>query len=420
MIEIKPQMAKSCEISVPGSKSYTHRILIAAALSDGFCTITNALHSEDTLYTLRALKQMGIDIEEEENRITVHGTNGLLRPSIDPISLGNSGTSMRLLTAVAALGQGTYTLTGAKRMSQRPIQDLLAGLHQVGVSAHSVNQNGCPPVQVVGGNLNGGPVVLNCKTSSQFLSAMLLIAPFTKKGMVITVTEGPVSKPYIDVTVNLMEHLGIKIDRTEYKKFHIPGNQVYRAGAYTVEPDASQAGYFWAAAAISGNTVKVRGISMDSKQGDVRFVETLKAMGCSITPEQDGIAVTGGPLFAIDVDMADMPDMVPTLAVTASYAKGTTRIRNVAHLRNKESDRLGSVVNELVKMGIDARCSDSELTIQGGTPKGAHINTYNDHRMAMSFAIAGLVTPGIFIKDETCVEKSFPTFWQVFEKLYPV
>jgi len=418
MIEIKPQMVKSAEITVPGSKSYTHRILIAAALSNGICTITNALHSEDTLYTLRALKQMGIDIEEVKNCIRVQGRNGVFQPSIDPIFLGNSGTSMRLLTAVATLGQGTYILNGTERMTQRPIQDLLDGLNQVGTCAYSVNENGCPPVKVVGGNINGGPVTLNCKTSSQFLSAMLLIAPLTKKGMVITITEGPVSKPYIDMTVNVMERLGIKIDRTGYHKFHIPPNQIYHAGMYEVEPDASQAGYFWAAAAISGNRVKVCGIRMDSKQGDVRFVEALSAMGCDITIEQDGIAVTGGPLSAIDIDMADMPDMVPTLAVVASFAKGITRIRNVAHLKDKESDRLGSVVHELVKMGINARCSESELIIQGSKPKGAQIDTYDDHRMAMSFAIAGLVIPGVFIKDETCVEKSFPNFWSVFEGLY--
>jgi 3-phosphoshikimate 1-carboxyvinyltransferase len=235
--------------------------------------------------------------------------------------------------------------------------------------------------------------------------------------MVITVTEGPVSKPYIDVTVHVMEKLGIKIERNGYHQFHIPGSQVYRSGIYEVEPDASQAGYFWAAAAIGGNRVKVHGIRPDSKQGDVRFVDILKSMGCVISSDHEGITVTGGPLSAVDADMADMPDMVPTLAVTAAFARGTTRIRNVAHLRNKESDRLQSVANELVKMGIDARCSESELTIKGGHPSGAYIDTYGDHRLAMSFAIAGLGTPGVFIRDETCVEKSFPTFWEVFKKL---
>jgi len=418
MIEIKPQMAESVEIYVPGSKSFTHRILIAAALSDGICTITNGLQSEDTLHTLGALKQMGVDIGERENRTIVHGSQGHLKPCHDPIFLGNSGTSIRLLTAVAALGQGTYTLTGTHRMSQRPIQDLLDGLNQAGCPAYSVQQSGCPPVKVIGGEIKGGSIELKCAISSQFLSALLLIAPLTQKGMTITVIEGPVSRPYIDVTVNVMEQLGISIERNGYEWFRIPGCQVYRSGDYEVEPDASQAGYFWAAAAISGNRVKVCGLRKDSKQGDIRFTEILKTMGCRISSDKDGITVTGGPLSGMDVDMSDMPDLVPTLAVTAAFARGITRVRNVAHLREKESDRLGSVANELVKMGIDAQCTDSELFIKGGRPKGACIDTYDDHRMAMSFAIAGLVTPGIFIKDENCVEKSFPTFWKVFENLY--
>lgn len=418
MIEIRPKQINDTQVNVPGSKSLTHRILIAAALSDGICTIHNGLKSEDTLYTLTALQQLGVKIDDESDRLVVHGTKGVLKPSADPVYLGNSGTSMRLLTAVASLGQGTYTLTGTERMGERPIQDLLDGLNQIGIVARSVENNGCPPVSIIGGKIEGGRIALKCGISSQFLSALLLIAPYTITGVEINVIEGPVSKPYVDITVDVMENFGITVMREGYDRFRIDGGQVYRAGSYLVEPDCSQAGYFWAAAAITGAGIHVKGIKKDSRQGDVRFTEILQAMGCTLVHEKDGIKVIGGPLSGITVDMADMPDMVPTLAVVAAFAKGTTVIKNVPHLKAKESDRLGSVVKELSKMGIEAECSDTGMTIRGGPAHGAEIDTYGDHRMAMSFALAGLKVPGVFIKGEKCVEKSFPDFWDVFEGLY--
>lgn len=419
MIEIKSQkIKKSVEVAVPGSKSYTHRILIAAALSDGICTLQNCLKSEDTLLTLNALRQLGVEIEEHYNRIVAHGTNGVLKPCSKPVYLGNSGTSMRLLTGVAALGDGMYTLTGTERMFERPIRDLLDGLNQIGVFARSVNKNGCPPVEIRGEKLKGGALSLKCKISSQYLSSLLLIAPYTQDGLEITITEGPVSRPYVDMTVDIMARFGIKVVRDGYKRFAIHGRQAYRAGSYMVEPDCSQAGYFWAAAAITGSRIKVKGTTKASRQGDVRFTEVLEAMGCKTFHEEDGIAVSGGSLSAVDVDMSDMPDIVPTLAVVAAFAKGTTLIKNVAHLKAKESDRLAAVVNELSKMDIKASCTDTGLAIKGGRPCNAVIDTYGDHRIAMSFALAGLKVPGIVIKDERCVEKSFPDFWNVFERLY--
>lgn len=418
MIEIRPQKISDKEVTVPGSKSYTHRILIAAALSDGICTIHNGLKSEDTLLTLDALKQMGIKIEVKDDIFTVYGAKGAFQLCPDPIYLGNSGTSMRLLTAVAALGNGVYTLKGTKRMGERPIQDLIDGLGQIGVKTHAVNNNGCPPVEVKGGEIAGGSIALKCGISSQFLSALLLIASYTKNGVEINVIKGPVSRPYVDMTVDVMEELGIEVDRDGYDRFKIPGGQTYRAGSYVVEPDCSQAGYFWAAAAISGARIKVRGITKESHQGDVRFTKLLETMGCDILHEKNGITVFGRPLSAITADMADMPDMVPTLAVVAAFAKGTTVIKNVAHLKAKESDRLGSVVKELSKIGIQASCSHASMMIKGGTPHGSEIDTYGDHRMAMSFALVGLKVPGIIIRDEKCVEKSFPDFWNVFQGLY--
>ena len=420
MKEIKPYNIKArCEVAVPGSKSYTHRILIASALSDGMCRIENALISEDTLLTMDALRQMGIQIDEKPgNQFLISGGSGSLVPKLDRIYLGNSGTSMRLLTAVAALGRTTVTLFGTDRMGQRPIHDLIEALGQIGVRVVSTNRNGCPPVEIYGGIVSGGEVAINCRASSQYLSALLLIAPYTVRGLDITVTEGPVSRPYVDMTVAVMAEFGVAVNREGYHRFQVAGNQIYRAGAQVVEPDGSQAGYFWAAAAICHAEIKVKGITQASQQGDVRFAKLLESMGCKMITQPNGITIRGGNLRAVEVDMGDMPDMVPTLSMVAAFAEGTTVIRNVSHLKSKESDRLSSVVNELVKMGVDAHCSEDELIVTGGKPHGAEIETYGDHRIAMSFAVAGLAAEGTSIRDESCVAKSFPNFWQVFEGLY--
>jgi 3-phosphoshikimate 1-carboxyvinyltransferase len=418
MRKIRTATIKNTTVTVPGSKSYTHRVLIASALSSGRCRISNCLDSEDTRFTRTALQKFGALIEAADDDLIVRGCEGHLSPCNTPIYLGNSGTSMRLLTSFAALGCGPYVMTGTDRMHERPIQHLLDALTQLNVSAVSVNNDGCPPVKVSGGLIDGGNVRINCSLSSQFLSGLLLIAPCTQNGLKIHVSHGPVSKPYIDMTVDIMTRFGIQVERNGYEYFVVPGGQTYREGNYTVEPDASQAGYFWAAAAITGRTVKVSGISSSSCQGDVRFADVLASMGCEVTHETDGIRVKGGNLSAIDVDMADMPDIVPTLAVVAAFADGTTRIKNVAHLKVKESDRLSAVITELTKMGISATSEKDDLIVAGGRPHGAVIETYNDHRMAMCFAIVGLVVPGIEIINEQCVEKSFPAFWDVFEGLY--
>jgi 3-phosphoshikimate 1-carboxyvinyltransferase len=418
MKEIKPHKISGCRISVPGSKSYTHRMLIAAALAKGASTLKNALISEDTQFTIDALRQMGIEIKVNRTDVRVMGQAGHLESCDEPIFLGNSGTSMRLLAATAALGKGTYTLTGTARMQMRPIKDLLSALQEMGVRVQVLNGNDCPPVEVTGGTISADKVRIKCQQSSQYLSALLLMAPCTRNGLEIRVTDGPVSRPYVDLTIELLKTFGIRFEREGYRKFKVPGEQVYRAGKYVVEADCSQAAYFWSAAAISGAKIKVAGINSDSAQGDVRFVDLLEQMGCLISRESDGIAVAGGPLRAIEADMADMPDQVPTLAVVAAFARGISVIKNVAHLRAKESDRLTATVTELKKMGIGAACTDNGLVVWGGMPRGSVIDTYNDHRIAMSFAIAGLNVPGVCIRGEDCVGKSFPGFWRVFEELY--
>lgn len=411
--KIRPE----CTVQVPGSKSFTHRFLVASSLAEGHCVLQNPLVSEDTRLTAAGLQRMGVSIDWQGDEIKVGGSAGRLAACSGPIDLSNSGTSMRLLTAVAALGTGDYTLSGSQRMQQRPIGDLIDGLLQMGISVASLNGNGCPPVRVSGGKVNGGHVELDCGKSSQYLSALLLIGPYADNGLEVTVSQGPVSRPYIDMTVSVMEQFGIHLDRTGYQQFRILPQQRYRPGTYRIEPDASNAGYFWAAAAITGTTVSVSGIGTDSVQGDLRFVDILEKMGCRVERQLKAITVSGGRLKAVEVDMADMPDLVPTLAVIAAFSNGTTRIRNVAHLRIKESDRLAAVTRELTRMGVNAFCDTDSLTVTGGDIKPAKIHTYDDHRMAMSFAVAALRAPGTVIEDEACVQKSFPEFWRVFETI---
>jgi len=416
-MKIEPHPLGASRVSVPGSKSFSHRFLVAAALSDGDCTIENCLISEDTLLTMDALRQMGVSIRVEGEQIRVRGKRGRFSACQKPIFLGNSGTSLRLVCALAALGEGLYTITGTKRMQERPIQDLLDGLVKIQVPAKSINGNGCPPVTIEGGKRTGGVTELRCGKSSQYLSAMLIIAPCTRSGIEIRVTEGPVSKPYVGMTRYVMQQFGIQLEQTGYEKFSVAGCQTYRHGVYTVEPDCSQAGYFWAAAAITGGDVLVKGTRLDMRQGDVGIVRLLEAMGCKVVEEADGVRVVGEALTAIETDMSDMPDMVPTIAVVSAFARGRTRIKNVSHLKIKESNRIEAVVRELSKMGVNALATDDGLVVEGGKPHGAVIDTYNDHRIAMSFAVAGLVVPGMDIRNPGCVEKSFPNFWEVFESL---
>ena len=417
MKEIHTRMPRSEEVAVPGSKSLTHRMLIAAGLSNGVSRIGNALFSDDTRLTMDTLSCLGVIIKEAGDGLEVCGLNGRPAAFSDSIHLGNSGTSMRLLAGVVALGRGTYRLTGSERMQERPIQDLLDSLVSIGIPAVSINGNGCPPIEISGGSFAGGPVSVDCTTSSQYLSALMLMAPCTDKGLEITVTGGLVSRPYIDLTVDVMARFGIDVHRDGYHRFSIKGGQTYRPGTHRVEADCSQAGYFWAAAAITGSRIKVKHIPADSRQGDIGIARVLEKMGCRMETAADGIAVAGGPLSAVRVDMSAMPDVVPTLAVVAAFAEGTTVIENVAHLREKESDRLAAVAAELLKMGVNAVVTEDGLRITGGAPRGAVIDTYDDHRIAMSFALAGLRVPGMVIRNEGCVAKSFPDFWDVFEAL---
>ncbi|MGB8990972.1 MAG: 3-phosphoshikimate 1-carboxyvinyltransferase [Desulfobaccales bacterium] len=415
--EIKPCQQVEAVLTLPGSKSYTHRALMAAALAAGESTLSNALKAEDTELTAQALAQLGAGIEWRGTTIRVTGRGGRWRPAALPIYLGNSGTSMRFLTALVALGEGEYLLTGTARLCQRPLGELLAALSGIGVRAVSEKGDGCPPVRVTGG-LTGGKARLSGAISSQYLSALLFIGPLAPKGLEIEVTGELVSRPYVDLTLEVLEDFGVSYYREGYRVFQLPGGQCYEPQEYQIEADASSASYFWAAAALTGGRVTITNLSLTSNQGDAAFPQVLEQMGCGVESTEAGLTMRGGVLQGVEVDMATMPDLVPTLAVLAAFAQGETVITGVAHLRHKESDRLQAMATELAKMGIEARETEDGLVIRGGQPHGAVIDTYNDHRLAMSFAVAGLKAPGVIISDPECVVKSFPEFWEFFERLY--
>ena len=418
MIEIKPLHYCDAVITIPGSKSYTHRALILSALADGESELINPLQSEDTGYTVRGLERFGVEIFPERNRLHVRGSGGRLKTGEERISVGNSGTSMRFLTALAALRNGRTLLDGNERMRKRPMADLLEGLSALGVRAYSENGDGCPPVMIESQGLKGGKVKIRGKESSQFLSALLMVAPYSLENVQLEVMGNLSSRPYVDMTLDAMSAFGVDVRNEGYHSFYVQKGQRYLAQEYVIEGDTSNASYFFSAAAITRGKIRVENFNPDSIQGDVGFVTLLEKMGCDVVRGGQWAEVQGKKLQGIEIDMNTMPDIVPTLAVTAAFAQGKTVIKNIAHLRFKESDRMRALSEELSKMGIRVEEGNNWLTIEGGGAHGAEIETHNDHRLAMSFAIAGLVVPGIKIKEEQCVDKSFPNFWETFQKLY--
>lgn len=403
-------------IEVPTSKSLTNRALITAALAMGVSKIINPSQADDCRLMIEALRKFGIIIEEHQNYLIVHGSSGKLTPHESEIYVGNAGTTMRFLTGLAAITEGTTRLVGNERMNQRPLSDLLSALDQMGVKYES--ESGYPPLIVHGRKLKGGTIKIDGTRSSQFVSSILLIAPYADSDVTLELTGRGVSRPYIDLTISVMHKFGVEVSESG-NSFYIPTARKYLSNEYIIEADASAASYFFAAAAITGGSVLVRNLSLNSEQGDIKFLDILQLMGCKAVTDNEGVKVTGGNLSAIVVDMNEVPDMVPTLAVIALFAEGKTSIKNVKHLRYKESDRLKALATELQKLGAEVTEYDDGLEI---LPKeiyiGAEIETYDDHRIAMSFAIAGLKIHGIKIQNPGCVKKSFPNFWDEFENLY--
>jgi 3-phosphoshikimate 1-carboxyvinyltransferase len=418
MIEIRPINHCDGVVAVPGSKSYTHRALIVSSLADGESSLINALRCEDTERTVEGLKKFGVEVHWENDGVRLLGKGGMFKATDENIDVGNSGTSMRFLTALAALKTGITLLDGSERMRKRPIGELLSGLGELGVKVSSQRENNCPPVIVESRGLRGGTARIEGKESSQFLSGLLMVAPYAQRDVNVEVTGSLASKPYVDITRDVMSAFGVEVKNQGHQSFFIRAGQRYLPQEYRIEGDASSASYFFSAAAVCRERVRVENLNPATIQGDIGFLEILERMGCRVTRGDDWIEVSGKELRGINVDMNGMPDLVPTLAVTAAFAQGKTVIKNIGHLRLKESDRIHTLAVELSKMGVRVREREDGLEIEGGNPRGAEIETYTDHRMAMSFAIAGLAVSGVKIKGERCVDKSFPGFWEVLQKLY--
>lgn len=408
-------------IEVPGSKSYTNRALLIAALARGASTVTGALFSDDTRYMCNALQQLGVEINTDEKRATfdVYGNGGDIPVSSAQLYIGNSGTTSRSLTAYVSLGRGRFVIDGDAPMRHgRPISDLLDALTQIGVSARSQFDNGHLPVIVEANRLTGGKTRLDVSKSSQFLTALLLIAPYAKNDVEVEVV-GDREMPYIDITLSVMEAFGVQVVSEGYRYFRIEGGQRYQPRIYNIEPDASNASYFFAAAALTGGRVTVQHLHLDSIQGDVQFVRILEQMGCQVTLSNGGITLTGPhQLKGIDVDMRTISDTSLTLAAIAPFADGKVTIRNIEHTRWQETDRIHAMVTELRKLGVPVVEHQDGLEISPSPITPAAIDTYEDHRMAMAFSLVGLKTSGIRINNPECVSKTFPNYFQVLEELY--
>ncbi|ECW0956818.1 3-phosphoshikimate 1-carboxyvinyltransferase [Salmonella enterica subsp. enterica] len=408
-------------INLPGSKSVSNRALLLAALACGKTVLTNLLDSDDVRHMLNALSALGINytLSADRTRCDITGNGGPLRASgALELFLGNAGTAMRPLAAALCLGQNEIVLTGEPRMKERPIGHLVDSLRQGGANIDYLEQENYPPLRLRGGFI-GGDIEVDGSVSSQFLTALLMTAPLAPEDTIIRVKGELVSKPYIDITLNLMKTFGVEIANHHYRQFVVKGGQQYHSpGRYLVEGDASSASYFLAAGAIKGGTVKVTGIGRKSMQGDIRFADVLEKMGATITWGDDFIACTRGELHAIDMDMNHIPDAAMTIATTALFAKGTTTLRNIYNWRVKETDRLFAMATELRKVGAEVEEGHDYIRI---TPPAklhhADIGTYNDHRMAMCFSLVALSDTPVTILDPKCTAKTFPDYFEQLARM---
>ena len=421
----------SATIKIPGSKSLTNRALLIGALAKGRTSLTNALFSDDSRYFATALQCLGFEIfaNSENCEYTITGLGGKIPASNAELFIGNAGTAARFLSAFLTLGHGEYILDGDGRMRERPIGDLVASLKELGanVRAYKPNANNLdseifPPIKITALGLPGGKTSIPGDISSQFLSALLMVAPYAQKQVEITVSTKLNSKPYVDMTLGVMEDFGVKIIRDGYANFVISSGNYHQVENYPIEPDASAASYFFAAPAILGGSVRVENITRNSRQGDIEFVEILQSMGCKINEGQNFIEVIAPSsptdLQGVDVDMSDIPDTAQTLAAIAPFASSPTHIRGIASARVKESDRISATCTELARLGVPVVEHQDGMTIYPCKFfSQASVQTYNDHRMAMAFALVGLRIPGVRIENPGCVSKTFPGYFKTLEGL---
>ncbi|MBA3643403.1 MAG: 3-phosphoshikimate 1-carboxyvinyltransferase [Chloroflexia bacterium] len=411
-------------VRLPGSKSITNRALLVAALADGESVLTGALLSDDTHYMANALRDLGIavEIDAAAERFRVRGGSGAFPATEANLFVGNSGTTMRFLTAALPLGGGDYRIDGVPRMRQRPIAPLMQSLRDLGADIESELGTGCPPVVSRPARFQGGRTRMAGDLSSQFFTALLLVGPYARDGIEVVVEGDLVSKPYLPMTAAVMAAFGVQaeIDQVTWQTLRVAPGQRYQGRQYQIEPDASNASYFFAAAAITGGRVRVEGLGAESTQGDLRFVDVLAAMGAEVTEEANAIEVRGpaaGALRGVDLDLGPISDTAQTLAAIAPFANGPTTIRGIAHARVKETDRVAALATELRRLGQDVVEVEDGLTILPAPIVAADIDTYDDHRMAMAFAITALRAPGVRLRDPGCVAKTFPGFFETLDRL---
>lgn len=427
-LEIKPiNHPLTAAVRVPGSKSLTNRALLIAALAKGTTRLTNALFSDDSRYFAKALQTLGFDIrlDEENFEMIVAGLGGQIPARTAELFIGNAGTAARFLSAFLTIGTGEYIMDGEPRMRERPIGDLVDALEQLGAMVKPLYPLAqgrrfiCPPIKIAGSGLRGGRANVAGDISSQFLSALLMVAPYAQNPVELVLTTELNSKPYVDMTLAVMREFGVEIERDGYERFMVHKGRYQSKRSYAIDSDASAASYFFAAPAICGGTVRVENIARKSLQGDIEFLDVLKQMGCEIDEGDDFIEATGASsLQGIDMDMRDIPDTAQTLAVIAPFGSSPTRIRGIASARIKETDRVHATCAELARLGVQVEEHEDGMTIHPcrnfvpGT-----VQTYNDHRMAMAFSLIGLRVPGVMIDNPACVSKTFPDFFKVLDSL---
>ncbi len=414
-----PKLTRPPELTwqVPGSKSITNRALVLAALAEGESVLEGVLHSDDTRHMRTALSALGIPITEAgPTTLVVQGGRGRLTAPKEPLFVGNSGTTVRFLTALACLVPGSVTLVGDEAMARRPIQDLVDGLRQLGVQVDCAT--GCPPITVHGGRLAGGTLSMRGDRSSQYFSALLMAASLAEAEVTVDIAGTLVSRPYVDITRRMIADFGGNVDSTE-RGFRIAPRPSYVARSYRIEPDASSASYPFALAAVSGGRVTVPGLGLHALQGDYAFLDVLARVGAKVEKRETESTVTGtASLSGLSVDMYDISDTVMTLAAIAPRLNGRTRIFNVANIRIKETDRLLATVNELRRLGQNVSHGEDWLEVEPAQVSSAVVECYADHRMAMSFAVLGAVAGGVQIEDPACVAKTYPGFWQDLARCY--
>lgn len=420
--EVKPHKNFKAEVNIPGSKSVANRAMIIAAQAKGKTILKNMLFSDDTKYMIEALRKIGHKIEVNEEAKTVIVESLLKRDfPTEELFVGNAGTAMRFLPTYIATGNGEVILTGIERMKERPIKDLVDALSQVDVNIEYVEKEGYPPIKVNAKGLNGGEIIIKGNKSSQYLTSLLLSAPYAKEDIKITIDGPLVSIPYVNITTTMMKDFGVDVINNENKEFIIKEGQEYIGREYIVEGDCSSASYFFAIAAITNSEIKVNNVKKDAMQGDIKLLEVLEKMGVYVEYGDNYVIVKGtGNLNGVTVDMHHMSDVAQTLSVVALFAKGKTEIQNVYNMRIKETDRIKAVYNELTKLGAKVTELEDGIIIepQSKYNEGVEIDTYDDHRMAMSFSVAGLLIPNTKIKDPNCVSKTFPNYFDEFEKIY--